>query len=530
MKLKEFIYLIAALLIYGCAQVVPLTGGDKDETPPQEVKSTPANQSINFSETTITIEFDEFIKLQNLQQQLIVSPVMDEKPEISVKGKKLIIKLKETLTPNTTYSINFGNSIVDITENNPIPNYKYVFSTGTYLDSLSFSGSVVDAFELKTVDKIYVMLYDELEDSVPLLKKPRYIAITDKEGNFSVTNIAKGTYKVFALQDINANYLYDLPNEKIAFIDEPIKIDSSLTHQHLFLFEEKQDNQFLKKIEHKEFGKVIFYLNQPSQKITISTNRKEKIRWYEEERNPTNDTIIHWLMGVGDFKEVEYYISEGKKMLDTTTVSFIPSTKFKDTSFVLQTNITTSFDLNKQLFISTPRPISVFNSSTIILLEDSIPIHVLIEESKTHPRKYELNYKFKEKTNYKMLIPSGVFQDILGLKNDTLRSSFTTKSDVDYGKIILKLTTNFNTSYVLQLFKSNTLFKEMYFSGNQTINYDFLQAGDYKFRLIIDENNNKKWDTGDYLKKKQPEEMIHYQKPITIRANWDNEIIWNINN
>jgi uncharacterized protein (DUF2141 family) len=518
MKVNAIIATISIVFAFGCAQVVPLTGGDKDETPPSELKSTPENKSINFAAQTITIEFDEFIKLQNLQQQLIVSPVMEKKPEVSIKGKKLIIKLKEELTPNTTYSINFGNAIVDITENNPIPNFKYVFSTGSYLDSLSFSGSVVDAFELKTVDKIYVMLYDELEDSVPMKQLPRYVAITDKTGGFSVTNMAHGNYKVFALQDINANYLYDLPNEKIAFMDNPIKIDSSLTHQHLFLFEEKQDNQFLKKIEHKEFGKVIFYLNQPSQNITISTNRKEKIRWYEEERNPTNDTIIHWLLGVGDFKEAEYYISEGKKMLDTTTVSFIPSTKFKDTSF----------DLNKQLFISTPRPISVFNSSTIIVLEDSIPIHVLIEESKTHPRKYELNYKFKEKTNYEMLIPSGVFQDILGLKNDTLRSSFTTKSDVDYGKIILKLTTSFNKSYILQLFKNNTLINESYFLGNQIINYDFLQAGDYKFRLIVDDNNNQKWDTGDYLNKKQPEEMIHYQKPITIRANWDNEIIWNI--
>jgi len=528
MKINAIIAIISIVFAFGCAQVVPLSGGDKDETPPSELKSTPENKSINFAAQTITIEFDEFIKLQNLQQQLIVSPVMEKKPEVSIKGKKLSIKLKEELTPNTTYSINFGNAIVDITENNPIPNFKYVFSTGNYLDSLSFSGSVVDAFELKTVDKIYVMLYDELEDSVPMKQLPRYVAITDKTGGFSVTNMAHGNYKVFALQDINANYLYDLPNEKIAFMDNPIKIDSSLTHQHLFLFEEKQNNQYVKKVEHKEFGKVVFYLNQPSENITISTNRKEKIRWYEEERNTTNDTITHWLLGVGNFKEVEYYISEGKKMLDTTNISFISSTKFKDTSFVLQTNITTSFDLNKQLFISTPRPISGFNSSTIIVLEDSIPVHVLIEESKTHPRKYELNYKFKEKTNYEMLIPSSVFQDILGLKNDTLRSSFTTKSDVDYGKIILKITTNFNTPYILQLFKSKTLFKEMYFSENQTITYDFLPAGDYQLRLIVDDNNNKKWDTGDYLKKKQPEEMIHYQKPITIRANWDNEIIWNI--
>lgn len=528
MKLKGFIYLIIALLIYSCAQVVPLTGGDKDETPPKELKSTPENKSINFNSKTITIEFDEFIRLENLLQQLIVSPVMEKKPEISVKGKKLVIQLKEELLPNTTYSINFGNAIIDITENNPIPNYKYVFSTGIYIDSLSFSGSVVNAFELKTVEKIYVMLYDQFEDSLPMLKIPRYVAITDKEGVFSVTNIAKGTYKVFALYDINFNYKYDLPNEKIAFINEPVLIDSSLNHQHLFLFEEKQDNQYVKKVEHKAFAKVVFYLNQPSENITISTNSKEKIRWYIEERNSTNDTITHWLLNVGDIKEVEYYISEGKKHLDTTTITFIPATKFKDTTLSLQTNITASFDLQKKLKIVTPRPISVFDASNVVLLEDSVPVDVLLEESSTTPRTYLLNYSFKENTKYVFQLPSGVFQDVLGLKNDTLISSFITKSESDYGKILLKLTTNFQTPYILQLFKGSTLINERFLTSSSTITYDFLSPGDYQIHLIVDENNNKKWDTGDYIKKKQPEKMIHYQKPIKIRPNWDNEIIWNV--
>lgn len=152
MKVKFFTYLIVAILIYSC-QVVPLTGGDKDETPPKELKSSPENKSIHFAAKTITIEFDEFIRLQNLQQQLIVSPVMEEMPEISVKGKSLVIKLKEELMPNTTYSINFGNAIIDITENNPIPNYKYVFSTGDYLDSLSFSGNVLFCSRPKTKRK-----------------------------------------------------------------------------------------------------------------------------------------------------------------------------------------------------------------------------------------------------------------------------------------------------------------------------------------------------------------------------------------
>lgn len=529
MKIKFVVYLIIILLIYSCAQIVPLTGGEKDETPPKELQVIPKNESINFNNKTIIIEFDEFIKLEQLNAQLIISPVMNPKPEISVKGKKLIIQLKAQLSANTTYSINFGNAVVDITENNAIPNFKYVFSTGNYLDSLSFSGSVVDAFQLTTVDKVYVLLYDELEDSVPMKQLPRYVAITDKKGDFSITNVAKGTYKIFALQDINANYLYDLPNEKIAFLNEPIQLDSSLTHQHLFLFEEKQDHQYLKKVEHKEVGKVVFYLNQPSNNITITTNVKEKIRWYEEERNPTNDTIIHWLLNVGNIKEADYYISEEKKMLDTANVSFIASTKLKDTLINLQLNITNPFDLKKQLQILSPRPFTLIDTNLIVLLEDSVSVKIKLTKNLAHSRIVNIDYPFKEKTNYVLKIFPAAFQDVLGLKNDTITSLFTTKSEADYGTIFLKLTPNFDTPYVLNLYKGNALIKEYHSEGNNSIKFDFLLPGDYNIHLFIDENKNKKWDTGDYLKKKQPEEMIHYQKPITIRANWDNEIIWNIN-
>lgn len=527
MKLKGFIYLIVVMLIYGCAQVVPLTGGDKDETPPQEVKSTPANQSINFSETTINIEFDEFIKLQNLQQQLIVSPVMEENPDISIKGKKLIIKLKSELAPNTTYSINFGNAIIDITENNPIPNYKYVFSTGDYLDSLSFSGNVLFAQDLKPKEKVHVMLYESLEDSVPYLKKPKYVAITDKEGVFSITNIAQGTYKVFAIEDINSNYIYDLPNEQIAFFENTITLDSTLTEQQLFLFEEKQDNQYLKKVEHKEFGKVIFYLNQPSENVIISTNIKEKIRWYVEEKNNTNDTIIHWLLGVGNFKEVEYYVSEGKKTIDTSAVTFIEQSKFKDTSLTISSNITPIYDLNKNIFLTTPRPINVFNKEKITLLEDSIPVNF---ENNQHnnTRNYEISYPFKENTDYVLQILPETFQDILGLKNDSVVVNFRTKQESDYGNIILKIDVNFKTPYILKLLRNNKIIDEKYISNSQNINYTFLTPGDYALHLIIDDNNNKKWDTGNYLNKQQPETVIHYQKAIKIRPNWDNEILWKI--
>jgi len=242
---RVLVLIIMALLLNACAQVVPLSGGEKDIEPPKEIQSVPSNQSINFSTKTISIGFNEYIRLQNLASQLIVSPLMDKTPEISLHGKKVIIKIKSQLLPNTTYSINFGSAIADITENNKIPNYKYVFSTGSHIDSLSISGHVVNAFNLKEEDKVYVLLYDNFEDSIPLKKMPRYVAITNKKGAFTITNIAKGKYKLFALKDINSNYIYDLPNEQIAFKSDTLVLDSSLTGNIIYLFKENNDLQYL---------------------------------------------------------------------------------------------------------------------------------------------------------------------------------------------------------------------------------------------------------------------------------------------
>ncbi len=169
---------------------------------------------------------------------------MENAPEILVKGKKLIIKLKSELTSNTTYSLNFGNAISDITENNVFPNYKYVFSTGDYIDSLSYAGSVINAFDRTPKENIYVLLYDLFQDSIPLKELPRYVALTNKKGEFSITNIANGDYKLFAINDINSNYLFDLPNEEIGFNSDKISIQKSDSNQIVYLFEEEKELQF----------------------------------------------------------------------------------------------------------------------------------------------------------------------------------------------------------------------------------------------------------------------------------------------
>ncbi len=516
--------------LLSCAQIVPLTGGDKDVDAPKEVESLPKNGSVNFTEKEITIEFDEFIQLQNLQTQLIVSPLMKEKPDVTVKGKKLVIKLPDSLLTNTTYSLNFGEAIVDITENNPIPNYKYVFSTGSYLDSLSYSGTVANSIDLKPKEKFFVLLYDQFEDSIPYKGLPRYVAITDKEGKFTISNIANGQYKVFAINDINSNYLFDLPNEEIAFLDETIDLNRNVEGVLLYTFEEDNAQQFLVKSKNDVYSKISVILNEPTSELAIKPVEVEfEGLWNLIEKNKTGDTINVWLTQKLDIDNLKLEISDNAEVIDTASITLIKDKKFEETKLSLSTNISKTFDLNQSVIITTGRPTKTFDLKNIKLLQDSVEVVYTISNLDSVNRKFVLNYSFKESTSYQLFIPSNTFTDYFELSNDTLISAFTTKSKSDYGTIALTVSPNFSDNYIVQLYKNQQLVKEVFQSGEKKILFEYLQPGNYELKMIIDNDNNQKWTTGLYIENRQPEKVIYYEKPIVLKANWDNDINWIIN-
>ena len=518
---------ILFLMLYSCAQQKPLTGGDKDINPPKEKESNPSNLSTNFNETKVVIEFDEFIQLRNLKSQLIVSPLMNPEPKIMVKGKKLVITLPDSLSPNTTYSINFGEAISDITEFNPFLNYKYVFSTGSFLDSLSYSGTVVNAEDLTPQKEIFVLLYENATDSTPYLEKPKYVALTDKEGHYEITNIATGDYKIFALKDINHNYLFDLPNEEIAFKKELISLNESSTDNRLELFEEDNQLQYVKKSSYKNYGEFKIEFNKPVANFKVSLlDSKLQSSSFLFEGNISQTNFTCWTTDLDSLKKVQLIFYDGKEIIDT--VKFKRSSKiiFSDTISKVSTNVSASFDLNKNIIIALKRPFLSYEPDSILFYEDSVLVSAVFSE--TSLKEFELAYDFKENTNYQLFIPPGTFTDIYGLQNDTIFKQFKTKENSDYGIINLNLTPNFTDNYILQLYRGNNLIDEQFFTGTQNISYNFLTPGDYEFKMILDKNNNKKWDTGKYLENVQPEEVIYYEKPIKIRANWDNDIIWTI--
>ena len=524
-------FLAITVILFSCAQIVPLTGGDKDMDAPKELESSPTNGAVGFTNESITIQFDEYIKLTNVSSQLIVSPLMETPPEILVKGKKLVIKLKSELNTNTTYSLNFGNAISDITENNIFPNYKYVFSTGDYIDSLSYSGTVINAFDQAVQENIYVLLYDQFEDSVPLKELPRYVALTNKKGEFSITNIANGKYKLFAINDINSNYLFDLPNEEIGFKNEIITLDSSKTENFISLFKEESELQFIVKSEHKSYGKIDFTLNLPTKDLNITplnkTFNEELENWSIMEANNSGDSITLWLYAEAFDKEIELLIKDGNEIIDTVNFEVIDQSELKDSTLSVSSNVSSSFDLNQNIIFNIKRPFTKYSSDSIKLYEDSTIVSSTFFTD-IGLREFELAYDFKENTNYQLFIPPNSFEDMYGLKNDTVKLDFKTKKEAEYGVINLNINPNFSGDYIVQLSKNKKIITESYFTGEQTKQYKYLSPGVYSLKLIIDSNGNKKWNTGNYLEGLQPEKAIIYNKEIKIRANWDNDIKWTI--
>ena len=331
--LKKNVFLIVfsillIALIYSCAKVVAPTGGEKDEFPPIVLQSKPENNTINFNSDKIIIKFDEYLQLKNVKQELLVSPMQNEDPEIKLRGKDLIIVIKDTLDDNITYNFNFSGAIIDLNEGNVFKYFQYAFSTGTSFDTLFVIGHVYNSFNLEPEVDVFVMLYKNNIDTLPQTQKPYYITKTDEEGAFTLNNLHEGSYKVFALKDANRNYMFDQPSEPIAFVDTLITpkvkviersdtfsifnaVDSvyydsvainkyvvpAINELHMMLFVEDYKKQFIIESSRKEQRKFSVFMNRSltdSLKISsLSDSVFENNLIYEA--NKTHDSIYFWI-------------------------------------------------------------------------------------------------------------------------------------------------------------------------------------------------------------------------------------------
>lgn len=544
--LLQKIVLFALLALFcSCAQVVSPTGGLKDVKPPVAVKYAPDSASIHFNAKEIWIDFDEFIQLKDVSQ-LIISPPLDKKPELKLKGKSLKISLESPLEKNTTYFINFGNAIADVTEGNTNEKLNYIFSTGSFIDSISLTGKVEYAFDHKTEKDMVVMLYSDINDSIPYKKIPNYFAKTRADGTFQINNIKQGAYKIFVLKDANSNYLFDSPEEDIGFSEELIHLKKNNTTQ-LAVFKEIPKRQFLKKATAIEYGHLQFIFNKPVEELKISAlNFDNKKEWYQEEYNYTKDTVHYWLLNAADIDSFKLQVADKNGILDTVEIRAIKQMqeggrgiKFK---LIAGSNVVNkTLDLNVPVEIKFNHPIKSYNFDKFVISADSAVIvpekfnQQLISDRKLVVKRDNSSNKammnWDENKNYELFIPPGAITDIFDLTNDSILISFKTPEIKNYGT--LKLTVKRDSSIALKediiiqlLDERKKIVREHLLPDNNVISYEYLNPGKYELKLIIDSNKNGKWDTGNYSEKVQPEKTLFFSTLIEIRANWDLEQEW----
>ena len=525
LKHQFFYLLFTALFFTACAKRGTVSGGPKDTIPPTITSSTPKNMTTNFSGSEIHINFDEYIKIKDINKQLIISPPMKNTPSITPTGsasKFINIKIKDTLQPNTTYSFNFGQSITDNNEGNPYSQFKFVFSTGSYIDSLSLKGKISDAYERETDNFVTVMLYEAetFTDSTVYNERPRYVTNTlDSLVYYSLENLKEGKYRIFALKDANNNYMYDPKADKIAFLNEVISVPNDTVYE-LQLFAEKKAFKYLKPLQASSNR-----LYAPFE----GDHRDMKV----EVRNGTGNEVIKTLTTkVKDKDSLQVWLPRGLTA-DSLKVSVANrdsikdfSVKFKEMKAADSLSVEAiqkgGLNFREKFRIRATTPIMAVDSTKITFInKDSIAVPFT---TRYYDMEQELEFDFAkgEEEKYSIMLFPGALTDFYGQENDTLNFRLSTRAYTDYGNLRISLANVKRFPLILDVIDSkDEVMATFYSKGETTVNFDSILPDKYRLRIIYDDNGNKEWDTGSFMEKRQPEEVLYHPAVIDVRGNWD---------
>ena len=525
------IFTIALILVPGCAKRGSITGGVKDTIAPILLYSKPANKSANFTSKKIKIQFNELIKIKDLNKQLIISPPLKNRPIILPQGlpsKSITIELNDTLQPNTTYCFNFGNSIKDNNESNPYNQFKYIFSTGKYIDSLRFSGILKDARSLTKDDYITVCLYkaEQFNDSTIFRSKPSYVTNTlDSTEVFRFSNLKQGLYYVVALKDKNQNLIYDPKDEKLSFFTHPISIPSDTIYE-LKLFKEQQTfNVFEPKQQslNKFYLPYQGYIEEPyTISAIVDQNKEIKIESFYLKDKDSLELFIPILEKDNDSIEFNFKNTS----IDTFFKKKLKKFKTLDTLIISSKDKTNLHPLNDYILLH-HTPIKKVNKKQISLSKNdttSIDFEITLRENLK-----ELAIKFdkEEKTSYQLQILPNAISDNYGYQTtDTLNYTFKTNALNDYGNLNVIFNNLPKHPLIVELLnqKETVLYTQILDPKKDNSTYfKWITPKKYLLRVTIDKNNNGRWDSGNYLLKQQPEETIYFHTPLEVRANWDVE-------
>ena len=584
-KVLAVVTVIAAL--YSCASIGRPDGGPLDETPPRFIGSTPAAGALNNTKTKVSLSFDEFIKLEKANEKVVISPPQVQQPEIKASGKKISVNLLDSLKPNTTYTIDFSDAIVDNNEGNPLGNFAFTFSTGSAIDTMEVSGTLLEASNLEPVKGMLVGMHSNLSDTAFTKLPFDRVARTDSRGHFTIRGVAPGKYRIFGLMDADQNFAFSQKSEALAFNDslviprweerirqdttwvDSLTIDTVVERKYTYYlpdnvilrsFKEDLFSQYLVKNERLTPEKFTLYFAAKADTLPVlkGLNFDERDAFIIE-KNLTNDTIHYWVKDSLLYKQDTLSLSLNYLYTDTLnqlvprtdTLNLVAKTVKKavdepkkkkkkkgeeeepePTKFLhVSTYIPSTMDVYDYISLSFDEPIASFDSAAIHLkqkvdtLWEDIPF--TFEQDSLQLRKYNLYYEWEPTREYEFSVDSTAFHGIYGLFTDKIKQNIKVRSLEEYGAIYFNVSGCDSIAFVELLDTQDKVVRKVPVVNGQADFY-FLNPGKYCARLINDTNGNGVWDTGNYAEKRQPEMVYYYPMVLELKANFDLTQEWDI--
>ena len=590
-------YLLVFLLLVSCAKMGQPDGGWFDETPPKVIGASPADGAVNVNQKKINIYFDEFIKLDNPSEKVVVSPPQLEQPEIKGAGRRIQISLVDSLKANTTYTIDFSDAISDNNEGNPMGNYTYSFSTGAAIDTMEVSGHVLESENLEPVKGILVGLYADHADSAFRTKPMLRVSRTDSRGRFVIKGVAPGSYRIYALQDQDGDYKFSQKSEKIAFSHDiivpsckpdvrqdttwvdslHIKSIDQVDYIHFLpdnivlraFTEPLTDRFFLKAERQKANSFTLFFSYGDSILPQIKGLNFDAENAFLVEASEKKDTITYWLKDTALVNQDTLLMDITYRMTDSTGVlvnktdsaqeilskepyakrmknmekELAAWTKKQEKKkkkgepydsvmevkpLNVQLSVSSQFDPDQNVIFSFPTPLAKVDTAAIHLYakHDTLWYRAPMEFLPLENRKYELRGEWRPDIEYSLEVDSAAFEDIYGLASKPIKQGFKVNSLDTYGTLLVNITSLHDLPLIVQLLDAQDKVIKETKTVNGVAEFYYLKPQKYYMRLIVDRNNNGKWDTGNYASDQQAEEVYYYPEAIECKAKWDLTESW----
>ena len=580
--------IIAAAVMYSCANIGNPSGGPIDKTPPIFMRSNPTPNAVNVKDRKIEIFFDEIVTLKDPSTKIIVSPAQTEMPRMSALGRKVTVELVDSLLPNTTYTIDFSNSIQDNNEGNAIDNFAFAFSTGSVIDSMRVSGYVLDSRTLEPMQSVVVGLQSNLADSAFHKEKLQRVALTNDRGQFTIRNVSPGSYHIFALKDLDRDYKFGNPTEDIAFLDSIIvpsigsreaadtvyndlnEIDTIMRATRpayfpndilLSMFNEDRKSQYLAnnlRVDSTRISLTFAAASDTLPSLSIVGRNDVPDQWYTLERSQTNDTLTYWirpphLVSADTLMVATTYLrtdTASNLSWGTDTLKFTfqrqkakKKKKNEETDSLEQIRFMELHPLANgtqevyaPLLLQTGTPIERYSREAFHLqrkLQNDTTFYpaeiksIALRDSTLNRRDLILKVDWEPGAAYTLAVDSLAMTDIYGLQTKPLKVDFNVRKMEEYGNIVFNIPAVRDSAIVELLDGTEKIVLRAPVKSHRAELLNLL-PGKYYARLFIDRNGNGKYDTGNYDMHLQPEETVYYPGAINLKKNWDVEQTWDI--